>query len=56
MGLAVLAPIMQNIEGACFQEKCYKVCVARAAVNGCVCVKFMCGLPHYGSAAVSASI
>ena len=28
----------QNIERgcACFQEKCYKVCIARAAVNECV--------------------
>ena len=31
--------ITQNIERvcACFQEKCYKVCIARAAVNQSVC-------------------
>ena len=31
--------IMQNIERgcACFQEKYYKVCIARAAVNESVC-------------------
>ena len=32
--------ITQNIETgcACFQEKYYKVCIARAAVNESVCV------------------
>ena len=50
--------IPQNIERgcACSQEKYYKVCIARAAVNESVCEDSHTEHMYFASAAVSTSI